>query len=109
VEVRQLAARVKDASQARRLLAIAAVLDGASREPAHEKLLNRRYRAGALTSAPGLATIRMVSRRAEPMPLGCGLAIGHKKIARRMTLISGSMIISSSKRCFWAKKALSWA
>jgi transposase len=34
VEVRQLAARVKDASQARRLLAIAAVLDGASREDA---------------------------------------------------------------------------
>jgi hypothetical protein len=33
-EVRQLAARVKDASQARRLLAIAAVLDGASREDA---------------------------------------------------------------------------
>jgi hypothetical protein len=34
VEVRQLAARVKDASQARRLLAIAAMLDGASREDA---------------------------------------------------------------------------
>ena len=34
VEVRQLAARVKDASQARRLLAIAAVLDGASRQDA---------------------------------------------------------------------------
>ena len=33
-EVRRLAARVKDASQARRLLAIAAVLDGASREDA---------------------------------------------------------------------------
>ena len=33
-EVRQFAVRVKDASQARRLLAIAAVLDGASREDA---------------------------------------------------------------------------
>ena len=33
-EVRRLAARVKDAGQARRLLAIAAVLDGASREDA---------------------------------------------------------------------------
>jgi hypothetical protein len=31
-ELRRLAARVKDAGQARRLLAIAAVLDGASRE-----------------------------------------------------------------------------
>jgi hypothetical protein len=37
-EVRQLAARVKDASQARRLLAIAAVLDGASREDAAKRL-----------------------------------------------------------------------
>src|SRR4249920_3782867 len=33
-EVRQLAKRAKDAAQARRLLAIAAVLDGASREAA---------------------------------------------------------------------------
>ena len=33
-EVRQLAKRAKDASQARRLLAIAVVLDGASREEA---------------------------------------------------------------------------
>jgi hypothetical protein len=33
-EVRRLAQRVKDAAQARRLLAIAAVLDGASREEA---------------------------------------------------------------------------
>ena len=33
-ELRRLAARVKDAGQARRLLAIAAVLDGASREEA---------------------------------------------------------------------------
>ena len=33
-EVRQLAKQVKDASQARRLLAIAAVLDGASRTEA---------------------------------------------------------------------------
>src|SRR5205807_4068093 len=33
-EVRQLAKRAKDAAQARRLLAIAAVLDGASREDA---------------------------------------------------------------------------
>jgi transposase len=33
-EVRQLAKRAKDAAQARRLLAIAAVLDGASREEA---------------------------------------------------------------------------
>jgi transposase len=33
-ELRRLAARVKDAGQARRLLAIAAVLDGASREDA---------------------------------------------------------------------------
>src|SRR5438128_1326607 len=33
-EVRRLATRAKDASQARRLLAIAAVLDGASREEA---------------------------------------------------------------------------
>jgi transposase len=33
-EVRRLAARVKDAGQARRLLAVAAVLDGASREEA---------------------------------------------------------------------------
>ena len=33
-EVRRLAKRVKDAAQARRLLAIAAVLDGASREEA---------------------------------------------------------------------------
>src|SRR2546423_13332532 len=33
-EVRQLAKRAKDAAQARRLLAIAAVLDGASRENA---------------------------------------------------------------------------
>ena len=33
-EVRQLAQRAKDAAQARRLLAIAAVLDGASREEA---------------------------------------------------------------------------
>ena len=34
VEVRRLAKRAKDAAQARRLLAIAAVLDGASREDA---------------------------------------------------------------------------
>ena len=34
VEVRRLAKRAKDAAQARRLLAIAAVLDGASREGA---------------------------------------------------------------------------
>ena len=33
-EVRQFAKRAKDAAQARRLLAIAAVLDGASREDA---------------------------------------------------------------------------
>jgi transposase len=33
-EVRRLAQRAKDAAQARRLLAIAAVLDGASREEA---------------------------------------------------------------------------
>ena len=33
-ELRRLAARVRDAGQARRLLAIAAVLDGASREEA---------------------------------------------------------------------------
>src|SRR5947209_14372052 len=33
-ELRRLATRVKDAAQARRLLAIAAVLDGASREEA---------------------------------------------------------------------------
>jgi hypothetical protein len=33
-ELRRLAARVKDAGQARRLLAIAAVVDGASREEA---------------------------------------------------------------------------
>ena len=33
-EVRRLAKRAKDAGQARRLLAIAAVLDGASREEA---------------------------------------------------------------------------
>jgi hypothetical protein len=33
-EVRRLAKRAKDAAQARRLLAIAAVLDGASREDA---------------------------------------------------------------------------
>src|SRR2546429_1717087 len=33
-EVRQLAKRAKDSSQARRLLAIAAVLDGASRQDA---------------------------------------------------------------------------
>ncbi len=33
-EVRRFAKRVKDAAQARRLLAIAAVLDGASREDA---------------------------------------------------------------------------
>ena len=33
-EVRRLAQRAKDAAQARRLLAIAAVLDGASREQA---------------------------------------------------------------------------
>ena len=33
-EVRRLATRAKDAAQARRLLAIAAVLDGASREEA---------------------------------------------------------------------------
>jgi len=33
-EVRQLAKRAKDAAQARRLLAIAAVLEGASREDA---------------------------------------------------------------------------
>ena len=57
-------------------------------QPAHEKLLNRRYRAGALTSAPvWQPIIRMVSRRADPMQLGCGLAIGHKKIARRNTWI----------------------
>jgi putative transposase len=34
VEVRRLAKRTKDAAQARRLLAIAAILDGASREEA---------------------------------------------------------------------------
>ena len=34
VEVRRLAIRTKDAAQARRLLAIAAILDGASREEA---------------------------------------------------------------------------
>jgi hypothetical protein len=33
-EIRRLAQRAKDAAQARRLLAIAAVLDGASREEA---------------------------------------------------------------------------
>ena len=33
-ELRRLATRVKDAAQARRLLAIAAVLDGAAREEA---------------------------------------------------------------------------
>ena len=33
-DLRRLAARVRDAGQARRLLAIAAVLDGASREEA---------------------------------------------------------------------------
>jgi hypothetical protein len=41
-EVRRLAKQAKDASQARRLLAIAAVLDGASREEA--------AKAGALRS-----------------------------------------------------------
>jgi hypothetical protein len=35
-EVRQLAKRAKDASQARRLLAITVVLDGASREESGE-------------------------------------------------------------------------
>jgi hypothetical protein len=34
VEVRRFAKRAKDSAQARRLLAIAAVLDGASRDPA---------------------------------------------------------------------------
>lgn len=37
--VRQLAGRAKDAAQARRLLAIAAVLDGASREEAASSCL----------------------------------------------------------------------
>jgi hypothetical protein len=37
-EVRRLAQRAKDAAQARRLLAIAAVLDGASREDARYHL-----------------------------------------------------------------------
>ena len=40
-EVRRLAKRSKDAGQARRLLAIAAVLDGASREQGSEGLINK--------------------------------------------------------------------
>jgi hypothetical protein len=42
-ELRRLATRVKDAAQARRLLAIAAVLNGSSREEAAECMSSEHF------------------------------------------------------------------
>jgi hypothetical protein len=47
-------------------------------QPAHEKLLNRRIRAGALTTAPSFDCRYPRDHRADPMPFDYGLAIGHK-------------------------------
>jgi hypothetical protein len=50
----------------------------ASISTAHEKLLNRRIRADALTTAPSFVCRHLRDHRAESMPFDYGLAIGHK-------------------------------
>jgi hypothetical protein len=47
-------------------------------QPAHEKLLNRRIRAGALTTAPSFVYCYPHDHRADPMPFDYGLAIGQE-------------------------------
>ena len=45
-ELRRLARRSKDANQSRRLLSLAAVLDGMSRALPHHRIVDLRFRLG---------------------------------------------------------------